>query len=152
MTSLRSATERDNRVTSFRDYQSVGDQWITIVDNPFYPDYLDAARVVYEPVLSRFGELVDEADDSADLLRRIGRERKQLRGQLHRVFKNYVSPDTSVEMLKGVGRLERTIASFGDRFRPLNEVSVRFHSRPELDEALSAVLAVQADRGRKVTP
>ena len=83
------------------------------------------------------------------MLRRIGREPKIVRGQLQRVFKNYVSPDTPVEMLKVVGRLERVIDNYGARFRPLREVAAEYGSRPHPDEALSAVLAVQADRGRK---
>src|SRR5262249_33656106 len=66
-----------------------------------------------------------------------------------RVFNKYVSPDTSVEMLKQVGKTERIITGYGDRFRPLPEVLTNFRNRPSPDEALSAVLAVQADRGRK---
>lgn len=136
-------------VTSFADYEPENRQWVTIVENPFYPDYLDAARVTYAPILERFGELLDDSSDSHDLLRRISREPGIARRQLQRVFNKYVSPDTPVEMLKMIRETDATIASFGDRFRPIDEVRSRFKSRPPEDEALSAVLAVQADRGRK---
>lgn len=134
---------------SFADYAPENHRWVTIVENPFYPDYLDLAIVTYKPVIERFGELLAVSESSADLLRRIGREPSHLRRQLQRVFNKYVSPDTSVEMLKATGKTEQIIANFGDRFRLLAHVRSRFAGRPANDEALSAVLAVQADRGRK---
>ena len=46
--------------------------------------------MTYGPVLGRFGELLGEAGDSADLLRRIAREPGLVPRQLQRVFNKYV--------------------------------------------------------------
>jgi hypothetical protein len=127
----------------------MGSDWVTIFDTAFFPDTLEAARARYVPVLAAFDDLADQADDSADLLRRIQRQPKEVRGQLLRVFRKYVSPDTSVEMLKRVRRTEEAIHSFGDRFRSIEEVRHHLEERPSPDEALIAILAEYGDRGKK---
>jgi hypothetical protein len=124
-------------------------QWITAFDSTPYPDYLDVAHEMYEGILVEFGRLLKESADSADLLRRIIREPNPGRNQLLRVFRKYVSPKTSVEMLKRVRRVEECIRDYGADFRPLTEVRVRFEARPSPDETLMAVMYEHADRGGK---
>jgi hypothetical protein len=135
--------------TPFGAYRPTGSDWITIFDTEFFPDALEAARARYGPVLSAFEELAGEAADSADLLRRIQRQPKEVRGQLLRVFRKYISPDTSVEMLKRVRRTEEAIENFGDRFRSIEEVRRHLGERPTPDEALIAILAEYGERGKK---
>jgi hypothetical protein len=71
------------------------------------------------------------------------------RGQLLRVFRKYVSPDTSVEMLKRVRKTEQLIKDFGGRFRPIEDVRLYLDRRPSPDEALIALLAEYGERGKK---
>lgn len=122
--------------------------WITVYDTDFYPDKLDAAIVRFEPILERFGELVEGAESSADLLRLIMREPRTLRRDLLKVFARYVSPTTKTEMLKRKGSTEVVIDNLGDRFRPLPEVREKFVSRPRVDEAIIAVLDEHSHRGK----
>ncbi|MEH1917164.1 hypothetical protein [Nostoc sp.] len=88
--------EGDCNLNSFSSYKVTASKWITIFDSPFYPDSLDEAKMLYEKVLERFIELVDEATNSANLLEIITNEPDLLRIQLLRVFRRYVSPDTTV--------------------------------------------------------
>ncbi|MDD1429080.1 hypothetical protein MEO94_32560 [Dolichospermum sp. ST_sed9] len=85
-------------MTTFASYKATASKWITIFDSPFYPDYLDEAKIFYEKVQVRFIELVDKAQTSTELLEMIAKERNPLRNQLLRIFRRYVSPDTSVEI------------------------------------------------------
>ena len=133
----------------FGSYKKQGAKWITIVESEFYPDRLDIARVMYAPPLERWEELIYEADDSATLLKIASDEPNPLRGQLLRIFKRFVSPDTSVEMLKRKSKVPEIIEDFGDRFRDIEEVRLRFESRPRPDETLMALLHEHADRGQK---
>lgn len=136
-------------MTSLSNYKATAAKWITIFDSPFYPDSLDEARMLYEKVLERFAELVDEAQSSANLLEIITEEPDPLRIQLLRVFRRYVSPDTSVEMTKKKTKIPEIIEDFGDRFRPLQQVRRNLKSRPVPDEALMAILLEQSKRGLK---
>lgn len=131
----------------FGDYALHASRYITVQTRAFYPDYLADALVLYGSVFVRFGHLLKESSDSADLLRRISREPNPMRGQLLRAFRKYVSPTTSVEMLKRAASLEETIESFGDQFRPLETVRSRYGSRPDADEALAAIFWEHHDRG-----
>jgi hypothetical protein len=133
----------------FNEYRPEARGWITIFDTAFYPDTLAAAIARYGPVLVLFRDLAETADSAADLLRDIQGQAKEVRGQLLRVFRKYVSPDTSVEMLKRVRATEEVIAQFGDRFRLLEDVRLHLSRRPSPDEALIAVLNEHSDRGRK---
>jgi len=133
----------------FGDFSADQSQWVTVFDTPFYPDTLDAAVAIYAPVLEDFGELCERASDSVDLYRRIQSSAPEVRTQLLRVFRKYVSPDTSVEMLRRVGRTEENISSWGGRFRPLPEVLQRISSRPKPDEAIVAILDEYGGRGQK---
>ncbi len=136
-------------MTSFRSYKATASQWITIFDSPFYPDSLDEAKILYEKVLERFIELVDLARSSRNLLEIITQEPDPLRIQLLRVFRRYVSPDTSVEMTKNKSKIPSIIKDFGNRFRNLEEVRRNLKSRPVPDEALMAILLEQSKRGQK---
>jgi hypothetical protein len=136
-------------LNTFSSYKPTASQWITIFDSPFYPDFLDEARVLYEKVVERFGELIDNASSSINLLEVITQEPDPLRIQLLRVFRRYVSPDTSVEMTKNKGKIPNIIKDFGIRFRKLEEVRSNFKSRPIPDEALMAILLEQSKRGQK---
>ncbi len=133
----------------FGEYRDDARRWITIFDTEFYPDTLEAALARYGPVLGAFAQLAEEAPNSADLLRDIQAAPKEVRGQLLRVFRKYVSPDTSVEMLKRVRRTEELIEDFGDRFRPVEQVRLNLAERPSPDEALIALLAEYGERGKK---
>src|SRR5439155_3571813 len=63
--------------------------------------------------------------------------------------RKYVSPDTSVEMLKRAGKAQEHVKHFGPRFREIELVRERFASRSQPDEALVALLREYEDRGEK---
>lgn len=71
-----------------------------------------------------------------------------MRVQLCRVFRKYVSPTTSVEMLKQKGKTKAIIEQFGSTFRPIHEVQEAFNKRPMPDEALCALLWEYKTRGQ----
>lgn len=133
----------------FGDFAVEMSAWITVFDSPFYPDTLDAAITTYTPVIEEFTELCQEASDSIDLYRKIQALPPETRIQVLRVFRRYVSPDTSVEMLKGKTRTEETISDWGSRFRLLPEVRERVLDRPDPDEAIIALLGENSTRGQK---
>lgn len=137
------------KISSIGDLKKDRHVWITIVETELYPDYLDIAKAFYKSVLDRFRELVSEAHDSADLFRKIGKESPKIRTQLQRVFRKYVSADTSVEMLKVKRNEETIIKNFGHRFRPIEEVRDAIKQRPSPDEALVALLWEYKSRGQK---
>lgn len=133
----------------FRDFEFEGAKWLTVIETDFYPDALLAAVPLYAPVVDNFGELLRDAESSEALLGRIYEASGTGRTQLLRVFRKYVSPDTSVEMLKRKTRAADIARDFGGRFRPIELVRERFASRPQPDEALIAVLNEYRDRGQK---
>lgn len=136
-------------MTTFASYKTTVSKWITIFDSPFYPDSLDEAKILYENVLLRFTEVVEQAQSSANLLEIITKEPDPLRIQLLRVFRRYVSPDTSVEMTKRKTKIPDIIKDFGYRFRPIEQVKQNLQSRPIPDETLMAILLEQSTRGQK---
>ncbi len=136
-------------MTTFASYKATASHWITIFDSPFYPDSLDGAKILYENVLLRFTEVVEQAQSSANLLEIITKEPDPLRIQLLRVFRRYVSPDTSVEMTKKKSKIPDIIKDFGYRFRPIEQVKQNLQSRPIPDETLMAILLEQSTRGQK---
>lgn len=87
---------------SFADYKPDAANWITMANGEFYPDILSDACELYKPVLVEFGRLVKSSPSLEKLLETISSITKEswMRIQLLRVFRKYVSPDTSVEMLK----------------------------------------------------
>ncbi|NJK49028.1 hypothetical protein HC931_13355 [Candidatus Gracilibacteria bacterium] len=134
---------------SFSDYKSRASQYITFIDSEFYPDYLDEARIIYGSVIEQFAELAGTATSSAELLSSIVEKPNPSRTQLLRVFRKYVSPDTSVEMLKVKKKIPSIIDDYGHRFRDIEEVRVNLASRPNPDEALMAILMEYKSRGQK---
>lgn len=134
---------------TFRDYKKDGDKWITLVGTDFFPNHLEEAKQVYRPLIEEFGDFLQQSNSSIHLLRLINKETGKRRVQLLRIFKRYVSPDTSVEMLKVKKNEDMIIRRFGNNFRDIDVVKKRFKKRPKPDEALIAVLTEYADRGEK---
>ena len=137
---------------TFGDYQGVGQDWITFVEADYYPDYLEPAKKKYEDDMEEFGKLLEQAETSADILRIINQEwttTQKQRTQLLRIFRRYVSPDTSVEMLKKKSNESMVIDDFGHKFREIEEVRENWRSRPQPDETLAALLDQHSDRGYK---
>ena len=134
---------------SFGDYKNIASQYVTFIDSEFYPDYLDEARTIYGSVIEQFRELADIADSSADLLINITEKPNPSRTQLLRVFRKYISPDTSVEMLKVKRRIPHIIENYGHRFRDIEEIRENLSNRPNPDEALMAILMEYKSRGQK---
>ena len=135
---------------SFADYKTQGHKWITLATGDYYPDILDDACKLYQPVLEMFGQLVKTSESSTRLFLQISEVRPPwMRVQLSRVFRKYVSPQTPVEMLKKKTKAQEICDQFGKGFRPIQEVQVAFESRPMPDEALCAVLWEYKDRGKK---
>jgi hypothetical protein len=90
-----------NQLKKFGDYKADGHLWITLSTGEYYPDILPLACELYKPVLVIFGDLLQRAHSSTDLLMMISEIKEQwMRVQLARVFRKYVSPETPVEMLK----------------------------------------------------
>lgn len=134
---------------NFADYKVVKEQYITFVDSEFYPDYIDMASLLYSNILVKFHDLVQVSRSSQDLLTRITDEGPEFRVQLLRVFRKYVSPDTSVEMLKVKKNIPNIIKDFGNRFRDLQEVKSKLYDRDNPDPAVMALLYEYKDRGQK---
>ena len=134
----------------FRDYSASRAKWITVVKGSLYPDSMVGAIPLYHPIILHFGELLKNSSDSCDLLRRISDVTPQdVRIQLLRVFRKYVSPDTSVEMLKKKSNISDICSDFGDQFRPIKKVRKLYKERPSPDEAMIAILNEYRERGQK---
>ena len=131
----------------FGNYKNRAAQYVTTQDRPYYPDYLEDARILYGDVFAQFGALLHVVDSSADLLLKIHEQPGDARIQLLRCFRKYVSPMTSVEMLKVKTKVAEVISGFGATFRPIKEVISGFNRRARDDEALAAVLWEHHDRG-----
>ena len=134
----------------FEDYKNDAPNQITMANGAFYPDILAQACELYKPVLVYFGQLLKVSPSSEMLLKEITKlTQTWMRIQLLRVFRKYVSPDTSIEMLKSKNKIPMVCATFGKDFRPINVVQKKFNERPLPDEALCAVLWEYKDRGQK---
>ncbi len=136
-------------MVSFAEYKTINSQYITFIDSEFYPDYLDEAAIIYGSVIEQFTNLVNTANSSADLLLRITEMPNPSRTQLLGVFRKYVSPDTSVEMLKMKKKIAKIIEDHGNRFRNIEDVKEKLATRPTPDEALIAILMEYKSRGQK---
>lgn len=136
---------------SFRDYgHEERRNYITLSSGEFYPDILEQACLLYEPVLQSFRRMLEISASSTELFMNIAAERSSwMRVQLCRVFKRYVSPETPVELLKKKTQAERICRDFGRDFRAIPVVQAKFDSRPLPDEALCALLWEYKDRGKK---
>lgn len=134
----------------FADYKAEGAAWITLASGEYYPDILPLACELYKPVLVLFGQLLQSAHSSTDLLLAISDIKEQwMCVQLARVFRKYVSPETPVEMLKKKSAASKICAEFGAGFRNIVAVQKAFQSRPLPDETLCALLWEYKDRGKK---
>ncbi|VXD13753.1 conserved hypothetical protein [Planktothrix serta PCC 8927] len=136
-------------MVSFAEYQTINSQYITFIDSEFYPDYLDEAAIIYGSVIEQFTNLVNIANSSAELLLRITEIPNPSRTQLLRIFRKYVSPDTSVEMLKVKKKIAKIIEDYGNRFRNIEDVKHKLATRSTPDEALIAILIEYKNRGQK---
>jgi len=135
---------------SFADYKVDGHIWITLATGEYYPDILENACKLYQPVLEMFGQLLKTSESSIRLFLQISEVSEGwMRIQLARVFRKYVSPETPVEMLKKRTPAKEICDRYGTGFRPIQEVQAAFESRPMPDEALCAVLWEYKDRGKK---
>lgn len=135
---------------TFADYKDEAENWITLASGEYYPDILESACQLYQPVLELFGQILKSAHSSTNLFMLIAEVREQwMRIQLSRVFRKYVSPETPVEMLKKKRSAEKICDQFGPGFRPIAEVQKAFSSRPIPDEAICALLWEYKDRGKK---
>ena len=135
---------------SFADYKKDAPNQITMASGAFYPDILAQACELYKPVLVYFGQLISISPSSEHLLKEITKlTQTWMRIQLLRVFRKYVSPDTSVEMLKSKNKIPMICKTFGKDFRAINLVQKKFNERPLPDEALCAILWEYKDRGQK---
>jgi hypothetical protein len=138
------------RRLSFADYKEDGHNWITLTSGEYYPDILEDACNLYQPVLVMFKKLLQTSESSERLFLQISEVRPQgMRVQLCRVFRKYVSPETPVEMLKVKSKAKAICERFGRSFRAIQEVQAAFLSRPLPDEALCAVLWEYKSRGQK---
>ena len=134
----------------FADYKKNAHSWITLSSGEYYPDILEDAVALYTPVLEIYKKLLLSSASSDKLFLNINEiQQTWMRIQLCRVFRKYVSPSTPVEMLKRKTQAEKTIAQFGNKFRPIPEVQRAFMSRPLPDEALCAVMWEYRSRGQK---
>lgn len=142
-------SEKANAKT-FADYQPEGASWITLSTGEYYPDILPEACELYKPVLVTFGQILKRSESSIALFMNICEVTQVwMRIQLARVFRKYVCPSISVEMLKKKTHAKKICDAFGDKFRPINEVQAAFASRPIPDEAICAVLWEYKERGQK---
>lgn len=139
------------RNKQLRDYRPVERKnYITLSTGEYYPDILQDACVLYEPVLITFGKLLKEAPSSSSLFLSIAETSSAwMRIQLCRVFRKYVSPSTPVELLKIKNKAKQICLDFGDSFRAINEVQEKFDTRPIPDEAICGILWEYKDRGKK---
>lgn len=140
----------NHKNAKFSEYQEDGHLWITLSTGEYYPDVLPSACELYKPVLVTFGQLLKSAHSSTDFFLSVSETKPRwMRIQLCRVFRKYVSPETSVEMLKRKSDAQTICDRFGKKFRPITEVQSKFQSRPMPDEALCAVLWEYKERGKK---
>jgi hypothetical protein len=134
----------------FQDYKEEGHNWITLATGEYYPNVLEDACLLYEPVLVLFGQLLKISETSQRLFLQINEVSEiWMRIQLCRVFRKYISPETPVEMLKRKTEAAQIIERFGKGFRPVQEAQAAFFARPMPDEALCALLWEYKSRGSK---
>jgi hypothetical protein len=130
----------------FADYADEKWNWITAFDAKYYPDHFPEALELYSPVIGHFRELARAAKTSEDLLRAIQSTTRDDRIQLLRIFRRYVSPGSSVEMLKKKGNTDEICRVFGPLFRDIKKVRANL-SIADYNLVLSVLLFEHKDRG-----
>jgi len=130
----------------FADYAGEKWNWVTAFDAKYYPDHFLEALELYSPIIARFRALAKSSGTSEDLLRRIQQITEKERVQLLKLFRRYVSPNSSVEMLKKKRNTEGICRTFGPHFRPIGVVRANI-DRPDYDVAVSVLLFEHKDRG-----
>ena len=121
--------------------------YITVLEGDLYPDILEPARIIYTPVMERFGALLGTAASAVDLYRKIMGEPNLTRNKLVAVFRRYFT-DVSTENLGKVTRSEHVIRHFGKHFRAIAEVRSLIANRLFPDETLMAILYLNSQRGK----
>ena len=135
---------------SFAEYKQEAHNWITFASGEYYPDVLEDALLLYEPVLAMFGQLLKSSESSNRLFMSIAEVPETwMRIQLARIFRKYVSPRLPVEMLKRKTKAQEICNQFGHEFRAIHEVQSAWNSRPMPDETLCALLWEYKSRGQK---
>lgn len=142
-------------MVNFADYEDEGADWVAVLEDDYYPDYLQQAKERHREDLRKFQNIVEKVDSSGGILEHIndnwtttGAEGKERR-QLLRIFRLYICPITPVEMLKKKGNKAMVLDDFAEFIRPIEEVREQINSRPFPDEALAAILDQYDDRGQK---
>lgn len=136
-------------ISTFRIPEGERRKWITVFGSEYYPDHLKEHEAAHRPTFIEFRDLVAESSSSEELYRSMMDEDDPLRTQLCRVFRRFVVPGVSVERLKRVTKVDKTIEEYGELFRDFEEVEKRVKSRPEEDTALFALLGTHDSRGEK---
>lgn len=134
---------------TFEDLGTDKRQWITSLGTPFYPDFIDEAKVIYQPVIEQFIELAEESRSSIELFNTINRRTGKQRIQLLRVFRKYVLPNVPVEATKKKKDADDILKHHSSDMRDIDEVRKFIKQRPTDDEALVTVLAEYGTRGKK---
>lgn len=132
---------------TFAEFEAEKWKWVTAFDKKFYPDHFEEALSHYKPYIERFRALVLSASDSAHLLRLIQNEKMPDRIQILRIFNRYVSPVTSVEMLKKKSSTDDICQAFGPIFRAIELVKANIASRDH-DDVLAALMFEHKERGQ----
>lgn len=79
---------RSGRRNSFADYKPDAHNWITLMTGEYYPDILQEACQLYEPVLVMFGQLLRTSESSVRLFIQISEVPSTwMRVQLLRVYR-----------------------------------------------------------------
>jgi hypothetical protein len=135
---------------TFANYAPDASNWITLATGEYYPDILPHACELYKPVLVLFGQVLKGSESSVALFMNICEIREGwMCVQLARVFRKYVCPSLSVEMLRRKRQAKNICDRFAGEFRKIVEVQRAYATRPIPDEALCALLWEYKDRGKK---
>lgn len=133
----------------FADYEQEKRHWVSRIGDKFFPDTFNIAFSALNQYDILFGTLLHQSTDSEDLVRRIQNEKGLARINLLSIFRMYVSPNTTTEMMKVRKNFEENIATFKQWFRDLAEVKKAYDSRPHPDPVLLGLLGNYKDRGKQ---
>jgi hypothetical protein len=87
------------RRNSFADYKADAHNWITLTRGEYYPDILQEACQLYEPVLVMFGQLLRTSESWVRLFIQISEVPSTwMRVQLFRVFRQNLPDDESRQL------------------------------------------------------